>query len=100
VGVAGAKVTTCSQSSVVDVVRVGSAVSIGVHARRIPGPWEELHRSHCPVKGRVLIHRTPVGVDDPGDAGASVEGNSDDQRPSHTIRIQVRAPVTTVVGLD
>ena len=62
VAATAAQVLSHSQSRVVDVLRVGQAVGVAIHAQRSPGVRQHLHQPHGTVPRGAAVERPAVGV--------------------------------------
>ncbi|CDZ91358.1 hypothetical protein RHRU231_820128 [Rhodococcus ruber] len=95
-----AQVAPGGQGRVVDVVGIGDAVAVRVHAPTGPGLGNELHGPDGPVENRITVEAAPVGVADLGQSGPAVEGHAADRRVDAAVGGDGGAVVPAVPALD
>lgn len=93
-----AQVTRCGEGGVVDVERVGHAVTVAVRGPRGPRRRDELHRADSVVVDVVAVEAAVVGVEDPGGA-VTVQRRADDRKAGQPVGQQLSATELAVVGL-
>src|SRR5690606_33043609 len=84
---------------VVDVVRVGDAVTVGVHTPLAPALRDDLERAAGPVPLLVAVQLSPVGVLDALHPGTAVQRRADHRAVRPAGLAQLRPAVPAVAGL-